>query len=96
MKALVLLGFSNTPSPQTISMKLIQSAALPTSATVSKVIISPVPCCTVIAAIDEPANCGRHQRALIQLQLRQITCGKFELCAKDELKPLVSFKKEAA
>ena len=66
MKALVLLGFSNTPSPQTFSMELIKSDALPTSATVSKVNISPVPSrFTVIAAIDKPANFGKHQHAVI-------------------------------
>ena len=53
VKALVLLGFSDTPAPQTFLMELINSAALPTSATVSKLMISPVPSrCIVIAAIE--------------------------------------------
>ena len=95
MKALVLLGFSNTPSLQSFSMELINSAALPTSATVAKVMISPVPSrFTVIAAIDKAANFRRRQHAVIYtscIRFRAHAAVTTLNIAKDELKPLVSF-----
>ena len=42
VRALVLSGCSSSPSPQALLTKPIKSAALPTSATVSKVITSSV------------------------------------------------------
>ena len=70
-------------------------ALVPTSATVSKVMISLVPSrFAVIAAIDKPAHFGQRQHAVVHTKLRllQSTCSydKFEFCANNELKPRVS------